>query len=640
MKIMLCTCPSEPLDHLKANGQNIRSSGELPVTPKIAISSLMKWMDKNGYPLSECEFLDIDMLLPSDEELLDYLKKYSPDVVGISAVTSGSYRHVKNIASLIKQVSQKTIVVLGGNLSGSANLVLRRSSVDICVVGDGEIAWVKLLDSLKECNLTKSSASLKTIPGLAFIDENDGLVFTGYGEKLSEDQMDIVPDYELLRKGLQGNDHLLANYFRPGRSCSWFVHSSRAHEPDRRPNIACLNVNKGCVAKCTFCQRPTKGYRQESIDRMDEHLSYIIERFDIGFIQVVDENFGSDSAHAVQFAKLMKKHDLIWAATGVRCDSVDRELVKFFSEHNCVSLKFGVESGSQKILDIMEKKFTVEEVRNAIGWCHEFNIWSPLAIMFGMPGENLETAKETGRFLAEIALETNTLPNADDIFYLIPFPGTPAYEYGQQIGVIGASLEEEEDFLLNIFTAPTYKLSYINLNGAPLSEVLFWDVLAQLEAMRHYVKNRNSYIKPVATSTAYIPEPKKNNAIFSESILTIVKRKILARKWRITFLPYISMFLRRKVATSSTVAKMPTILVYPIVRLLLLIEHYLILYIKGNEGCYKFSSIGKKAPRIGDDYRNAFPQKRLVSLRTISSSCRTSPVDMTEQNIMLLKRGN
>ncbi|MEI6070380.1 MAG: radical SAM protein [Verrucomicrobiae bacterium] len=640
MKIMLCTAPCEPFEFLKKMGRTVRAGGELPVTPKVAIISLIRWMEKQGYPRSDCEFLDIDMLLPSDGELLEYFRKFRPDVIGISAVTSGGYRHVKHIASIAKSVCPDSLVVLGGNLSASANLVLRKAKVDLCVVGDGEIAWVKLLDQFKLHGLTTDNDNLKEIPGLAYLNNDDDLVFTGYGERLSEQEMDIIIDYGILKSGLQGQDHLLANYFRPGRACSWFNRSPRTHEADRKPNVASIIVSKGCVAKCTFCQRATKGYRQASINKMEEHLACLINEFDVGFIHIVDENFGSDKLHTNQFVELMKKYDLLWSATGVRCDSVSHERVKYYSDNNCVSLKFGVESGSQKILDLMEKRFTTEEVKKAIIWCSEFSIYSPLALMFGMPGETLKTAKETGRFLADIALGTNTLPFADDVFYLIPFPGTPAYEYGQQVGVLGKSLDEEEDYLLSVSSAPTHKLSYTNLNGAPLSEVLFWDVLAQCEAMRYYVKDKKNYSIPVTLGAIPGVPAEMNNAIFAEKISAILKRKLLARKWRLSFLPYVSMFIKKKIATSQFVAKIPRGVVYPIIRSLLLIEHYVMSYMNRNEGCYRSWRVKKCCPRIADDYRDAFPDKNIVSLRTITSELRGVPQNTTEQSVMHLKRGN
>lgn len=651
MKVLLCSTPSNPAAWLKEN-KNHNSMGELPVVPKMAIVSLMRWMFANGFQQSDCEFLDIDMLVPDDDEIFNYFISIEPDVIGLSAVTSGAYSNVKQISSIARRACPSAIIVLGGNLAASANVVLRKTEVDVCVVGDGEIAWVKLLNHFKESGLSIDGDALKNILGLAFLQEHGELIFTGYGEKLPEDLINLNPDYEILKSGLRGQDQLLNNYFREGRGCSWFMHDPRTHSPLRKPNIADLQISKGCVAKCTFCQRATKGYRRDPIQHIEDHISYLVNNHDVGFIHLIDENFGSDVEHSMAFAKIMKKYDVLWAATGVRCDSVTRDIIKNYAENNCVALKFGVESGSQKILNIMEKKFTKEQVKKAVYWCSEFNIFSPLAIMFGMPGETFDTAIETGRFIAEIELETNREPNEDyDVFYAIPFPGTPLYEYGQQIGIIGTSVEAEEEFLMDLFTSQSYKLAYINLNGAPLREVIFWDVLALMEAMRHYVRNKSKSLNgPVANADHEIDlVPKKvsmqyqNKKFFSSSIIEIIKRRIKTGHWRHSTgnNTYISRILKLKVVRSYWAARMPRFIIYPLVQSLLIFEYYLIKFLtkKGNTADYKYLTTHRNVQRISNRYQEAFPERKLVSIRNIVTMNRSSPSEITEKSRIQLLAG-
>lgn len=642
MKIVLCSVPGEPVHFVLP--ANVRAMGELPPVPKYAIVSLVKWMEKNGYTPEEYDFYDIDMLLPSQDEIREYFRTIMPDVIGLSAVTSGTYGQVKRLARTIRSVCPDAMVVLGGNLSASANVVLRKTDVDVCVVGDGEVAWVKLLDYVKQHGRNIVVDALNAIKGLSFLNAAGDLMFSGFGEKIPQSQLCLVPDYDLLKKGLQNRPELLSNYFRLGRESKWFNQDPRAYEIGRKPNIACLVVSKGCVAKCTFCQRPTKGYRVGNMPELDKHIAYLKENHDVGFILLVDENFGSDREAGVEFARIMKKHDILWTAGGVRCDSVTRELIQIYAENNCVGMKFGVESGSQKILDIMEKKFLREQVFNAVTWCREFKIYSPLAIMFGMPGETEASARETGRFIAEIAILTNTDPaELKDMFYAIPFPGTPLYEYGQQIGVIGSVAEEEEQYLENLFSAPSYKLSYVNLNGAPLVEVLFWDVLAQMEAMRYYLAEsagrRNEVRIPPAKPAGNIP---KSDGIFGkESIWEILIRKIRTKKWRVSIYPFATLFIQKKVIPSPVLAKVPRALLYPIIKSLLLVEYYALSFFTSRSGHSYYKSIlpKKGVKRIGDDYQQNFPDKKVVSLRTIVLSNRVRPKNITEDNRIKLMTG-
>lgn len=158
--------------------------------------------------------------------------------------------------------------------------------------------------------------------------------------------------------------------------------------------MACsIHVSKGCVAKCTFCQRGSKGYTVYNLDDLDRHLEEL-KKYDVGFLLVDDENFGSNKKYTYQVAEIFHKHQMLWACAGVRCTSVNKSDLIFYKEHGCISLKFGIKSGSQKMLDLMEKKFTVQDIKNAIKSCYEIGLWSPpLGFMVGMPGEDFETAK-------------------------------------------------------------------------------------------------------------------------------------------------------------------------------------------------------------------------------------------------------
>ncbi|MCK4815526.1 cobalamin-dependent protein, partial [bacterium] len=211
IKIVLCTTPQR--------SSMSRKEGPLPVVPKIAIVSLLRWMAKFGY---SGDFYDIDMLLPSADEIFNYFKSKQPDVVGISAVVSTSYLQVKTISKIIRRSCPSAWIVLGGNMAASANVLLRKTEVDICVLGDGEKPWVSILDYVSRHGSNRDVEKLLKIKGIAFLNEQDEMEFTGYGEPISGDE-NPFPDYELLSKGLLSQPYLVENYFREGKECDWFT---------------------------------------------------------------------------------------------------------------------------------------------------------------------------------------------------------------------------------------------------------------------------------------------------------------------------------------------------------------------------------------------------------------------------------
>ena len=412
MKVLLLTVPVEV--YAKSNYERAshgievfstasRGGGELPIMPKIAIVNIVKCMEKAGYARQDIDFYDVDMLLPTDDEVTSYLLKTKPDVIGLSAVVSTCYSQVKRLSHLAKAALPDTLIAMGGSLSASANLVLNRTDVDVCVVGDGELAWLELLKAYKDHDLTMNTDTLLKVKGLAFLNNSGRIEFTGYGESIPPDE-NHFPDYDLLLSGLHDKPELLDNYFRPGMGTLYVRGDPRSkRQSETRPRLAQLWTTKGCVARCTFCQRSTKGYRVFNSERLEKHLKELRTRFNVGFIHILDENFGSNQVYTKEIAEIFHRNEMLWFASGVRVSSVDADYIQFLQDHGCMSLKFGVESGSKTIMDVMEKKFTPERVFDSLKFLADRGMYSPLAFMVGMPGESIASATETGKFCGRLS---------------------------------------------------------------------------------------------------------------------------------------------------------------------------------------------------------------------------------------------
>ncbi len=466
-----------------------RADGVLPIMPKIAIVNLVRWMEQSGLRQEDIFFYDVDMLLPSDEEITAWLLRTRPDVIGLSAVVSTCYSQVKRLAMLAKAALPDTVVVMGGSLSASANLVLNKTQVDICVVGDGEIAWVDLLRTCEASGGRPDPEALRAVRGLAFL-RNGKLDFTGYGASIPGEQ-NYFPDYDLLESGLDGKTELLRNYLRPAMGTLYVRADARsAAHAEKHPWLAQLWTTKGCVARCTFCQRSTKGYRVFEAESLDQHLKELRRRFNVGFVHILDENFGSDRNYTKSIAEVFDRNGMLWFASGVRVSSVNADYIQFLKDHGCISLKFGVESGNETIMAVMEKRFSVQQVFEALKLCADRDIYSPLAIMVGMPGETIESAAETGRFVGRLSHMQGINPRHSgvSIFYALPLNGTPLFVYGQQKGVLGTTPDEEERYLLSVSSTGADKLNYINLNGSKFNDLIWWDYVVRFEALREFYR--------------------------------------------------------------------------------------------------------------------------------------------------------
>ncbi|MDP7195288.1 MAG: radical SAM protein [SAR202 cluster bacterium] len=512
MKILLCSAPVGTLEGTLRSLLPRGNSGRFtPVWP-LGLLRLMTWMEENGY---SGDIYDIYNLRPSDEELIKNFKRYKPTVIGLSATLSHCYPNVKRIAKILRKLFPDIWIVAGGHLTSSAKVVLNKTEVDICVTGDGEIPFVKLLDYFKLHPTRRQfdCTRLNQIKGLAFTDENNKFKLTGSAEQLTEYK---YPNLDKLRMGLQefnGHGEWIHELFQPiddvselddfgfdnfMRRGQTYPEIFKFYKKNINKKIARIFTSRGCVARCTFCQRARKGYSIYAPTDFETHIIDIKKKYNVGGVHIMDENFGSDKKQSYEIARIMKKHDIFWSAGGVRCKSVTYEDLKHYKENNMLSIRFGIESGSQRILDVMEKKFTTKDVYNAILNCKKVGVsTSPDQLMIAMPGETTETVIKSAQFVASIRYLLEMDWNVANPALAMAIPGTPLYEYCQQIGVIGKTLDEEENYLMNTSEFENiYYVNYVNKTEASNEEVHSWIYMYQHAAKKEHldliIKNNKS----------------------------------------------------------------------------------------------------------------------------------------------------
>ena len=296
MKILLCSTPDGSLsDTLKPFNEKV--VGYRRVRP-IGILRLIDWMETKGY---KSEVYDINNLRPSDEQLIKTFKRVKPTVVGLSATLTHCYPSVKRIAKLLRQLFPDIWIIVGGHITASANVLLNKTEADICVIGDGEIPWAKLLDyfKLNPAHNKFDYEYLNQIKGLAFLDENKKLKVTGNAEQLPASELKY-PRYDTLREAFQGEDELVHDLFIPIKN-HHLVKQTKFYEKNINKVIAYIETAKGCVARCTFCQRYTKGYRPYEITHLEKHILELKEKYNVAGLDITDENFGSNKKQSYDF---------------------------------------------------------------------------------------------------------------------------------------------------------------------------------------------------------------------------------------------------------------------------------------------------------------------------------------------------
>ena len=377
MKITIVTTPIRPVPTM---------------FPPFGSLALIKYLRKNGY--DDIEFYHIDGNRPDYEDVVKHFESSKPDVVGISAVVSTAYEYSKRLSLDIKKMYPESLIVLGGNMGASANVLLRKTGIDLVVLGEGETIF---LDVVRRFEKTRNFKDFADITGLTYLNEDKKLTNTGYREQIpSEEMYDI--DWSDLENACDNIDTYFPLASDPNTATSHLDNDPRFFEPGRQDKrIGYLYMSKGCVSKCTFCHRWDKGIRFIPVETCMKRLDEIIEKYDVGFLYGADENFGTDKKWLAEFCAEIKKRDILFVV-GTRAKGVSPESLKMLKEAGCTDVTYGNETGSQRILEIMEKKVSIEDNYNAVKWAIEAGMNSIVQLVCGMPGESPDTIAETIEF--------------------------------------------------------------------------------------------------------------------------------------------------------------------------------------------------------------------------------------------------
>ena len=198
-------------------------------------------------------------------------------------------------------------------------------------------------------------------------------------------------------------------------------------------------TSRGCPFQCAFCLASKmcgRGFRARSPSKVVDELEWLRDTFGAEAFAFYDDTFTYDIKRAIAICDEMKarKFDFTWDCR-TRVDRVSKELLTKLMSTNCQLIHFGVESGSQQMLNTMRKGTTVEQNARAIKWAKEARISVAISLVIGYPSETLEMLQQTIDFIRK------TKPDYVYMCEAVPYPGTELYDYVKELG-----LEISEDW--------------------------------------------------------------------------------------------------------------------------------------------------------------------------------------------------
>jgi len=188
-------------------------------------------------------------------------------------------------------------------------------------------------------------------------------------------------------------------------------------------SVWCGN-SRGCPYHCSFCGYCNTPYRVRSPENVIKELEWLKKEFGVKNFIFYDDTMTINFGRVINICKLMVERNLKmnWAVC-TRVDLVTPEVLEWFKKAGCKQVAYGIESGSQKILDLAKKGITLEQSRQAMKWTKEAGMRSVALVIIGLPGETRETARQTLDFVKE------TKADYTQFCYAIPFPNTDMYNH-------------------------------------------------------------------------------------------------------------------------------------------------------------------------------------------------------------------
>lgn len=314
----------------------------------------------------------------------------------ILLVSTNSFREDCAFVEGLKARNRRLLsVFFGPHATFMPQYSLARESVDIIVMREPE----HILRDLARA-LDGGGESWKGVRGIGYREGGEARINEPY--PFIEDLDDLpIPDRSFLPEGL--------DYFNP---------------VVKRVPYTTMQTSRGCPGRCTFCTVPSfygKRIRCRSAGKVLEEFSYLAG---LGYREIFlrDETFVAYRKRNKEICNglIDAKLDLAWIANA-RVDMVDLETMRLMKAAGCHMLKFGVESGVQEILDAIRKGITLDQTRQAFAWAREAGLDTHAHVMIGCPGETVETARRTIRFVKEIA------PTTASFGIHTPFPGTDLF---------------------------------------------------------------------------------------------------------------------------------------------------------------------------------------------------------------------
>jgi len=377
--------------------------------PRLGLAYLAAYVRK--YSKFENKFL----ILNPRMNIIPELKKFKPDIIGISA-TSHDYYKVNEFAKKLKKFNVPLII--GGVHISTLPSDFKESEFDIAVIGEGEDTLLEICELLNKKRFSKNE--LKKVSGIIFRDKK-GIKLTKPRGLIKDIDKIPFPARDLLN---------LEKY--------WLNPSSSGKRS------LTVRTSRGCPYNCVFCSAASfwKKCRFNSAEYVAKEISEVYKKYKIKRIVIGDDLFTVNQERIGKIINLLEKERILkyleFRVEG-RANLINEELCKKLKKMNVDAIDFGLESGSERVLRYLKgESVKVKDNYNALDLCKKYGFKVCGFFVIGSPMETEKDLEGTERLLKNPAL------NEIMVYHLLPYPGTQVWDYALRKNKIKKDLFKKE----------------------------------------------------------------------------------------------------------------------------------------------------------------------------------------------------
>ncbi len=393
-------------------------------SPLIGIAYIAAVLEKNGY---EVTVIDCPPLNMTYEDLKREIACFAPDIVGITSVTV-TFSSAVQAARVIKEACPQVLIVTGGpHVTVLDEQILNEHpEIDVVVRGEGEQTMLEL-------------AELVSISNLKNLQQVDGITFRKNSSIVRTKDRDFIQNLDEL-------PHPAYKYFP--------LNKYRLFGKLILPII----TSRGCSFNCSFCLAPRmtgKRFRPRSPKNVVDELEWLKNEHKPDAFTFHDETFTYDKKRVLAICEEIQNRNigLPWDCS-TRVDQISIEVLAKMRDSNCQLVSYGVESGSQKILNAMKKGTTVEQNERAIKWAKEAGLSVTISVIIGYPGETRDTLEQTLDFIRR------TEPDDVHMSLATPYPGIELYDLVKDMGLKIHGDWSRCDMQMQVFENPSFTVNF------------------------------------------------------------------------------------------------------------------------------------------------------------------------------------